>query len=36
MNADGEDQGEKQKSECAVDQKRSEGVKIEEDKDRIA
>lgn len=36
MNASGEDQGEKQKAERPVDQKRPEGVKIQEDKDRVA
>src|SRR5215510_6847042 len=36
MNAGGKDQGEEQKSEPPIDQKRPEGVKIEEDKDRVA
>src|SRR5215813_9755652 len=36
MNAGGKDQGEEQKSERPIDQKRPEGVKIEEDKDRVA
>src|SRR5262245_7594593 len=36
LNAAGEDQGEEQKSKRLVDQKRPEGVKIEEDKDRVA